>query len=286
MSEDKEHLSDSEVRQKYYDSLEARHSKGEQLTPEELLFLDNENPRDSLGDDFPKRLHVTRTRKPLTQAELEQRRNNSTMIAEKKLQTGPRTDEGKKRSAANALKHGGYAASYMAILQPCRTTCEHYPCSMVKDQGVSPGDRCLDRQNFLETFEAIENAIRHKEYEDFEGLYAFELAANLDLVNQMRNAIAEIGPLVKSIKKTSGKDVSSENIEYKLNPLLTALPKLMADLGLTLPEALITPQSKARAKTDQTSAENVAAMLSGSVGKLKSARQKKDDKDETPEAGG
>lgn len=249
------------LREDYALKLKARIDSGAKLTDQELRFISQVD--DEQADEFPKRLHVQKTKFPRSPAQQAQTQKNLDKINRDNLQTGPKTAEGKSRSSRNAIKHGLYAQSFMSLMKPCLTTCPEYPCSLVTESRVAPGDHCLEKQHFVELLDAVEKAMRSKDFDDLNDQLAIEVAANMDMVRKLREMVVAIGPLVKSEKETitTGKDdfrTETTQREYKLNPALLAIPKLIADMGLTLPAAMLTPQERSRHKIDDKAAENMA----------------------------
>lgn len=270
--EDQDDLTD--VRDKYAAKLQERINKGETLTPAELDFLTSTT--EAQGDEFPERLKVATIKYPRSPAQIEQARKNIVRINKEKLQTGAKTPEGKARSARNAVKHGLYAQSLMSLFKPCFTTCPDYPCSLVQEGQTQPGDNCLEKQHFVEILDAVEKAMRHKKYDDLNDLMALEISSNWDMLRRLKEQILHIGPLVKSIKKVDirskdGDSTTTEYIEYKPNPAMQVISKLISDMGLTLGDAMLTPRELARNKIDTKAVES----LSDKAARLKSRFMKK-----------
>lgn len=248
-------------RDEYARQLQERERKGEKLTPEELSFI--LAVTEAEGDPFPERLKVQPVKHPRSPAQVEQARKNLERINKEKLQTGPNTAEGKATSSKNALRHGLYAQSFMSLLKPCFSTCPEYPCSIVQEGQTKPGDHCLEKQHFVEILDAVEKAMRHKNMDNLNDIVALELASNIDLVRRLKEQILHIGPIVKSSKTVEtctkdGDSTSIEQIEYKANPALNVISKLISDLGLTLGDAMLTPRELARHKIDERSVETLS----------------------------
>lgn len=258
-AEDQEELVN--FRDDYARQLQARVDKGEKLTPEELSFILSVTEVE--GDKFPERLHVAPIRHPRSPAQIAQARENLKRINREKLQTGPKTSGGKATSSRNALKHGLYAQSLMSLFKPCFSTCPEYPCALVEEGQTKPGDNCLEKQHFVEILDAVEKAMRHKDRDDLNDLIAVELASNIDMIRRLKEQILHIGPLVKSSKTVDtctkeGDSTCIEQIEYKPNPALTVISKLISDMGLTLGDAMLTPRELARHKVDSKAVENMS----------------------------
>ena len=248
-------------RDRYARQLKERVSAGEELTPDEMSFI--LAVTEAEGDVFPERLKVQPVRHPRSPAQIKQARENLERINKEKLQTGPRTPKGKATSAKNALRHGHYAQSLMSLFKPCFSTCPEYPCSLVEEGQTKPGDHCLEKQHFVEILNAVEKAMRYKNMDDLNDVVALEIASNIDMIRRLKEQILHIGPLVKSSKtvETCSKDgdsTSIEHIEYKANPALNVISKLIADMGLTLGDAMLTPRELARHKIDEKAVETLS----------------------------
>lgn len=223
-------------------------------------------PSEDEDAGIPERLRVKRRPYTLSPAALEARRQNA------QKSSGPVTEAGKAASARNAWRHGLYAQSFQSLLSPCKSTCERYPCDLVEDGATSPGENCLDRQHFVEAAVAIEKAMMSKDPADFERLAVAELASNLDILRRLKEEIVTSGVLLKSEKIDREGNVIG--YEYKLNPVLLALPKLNADLGLTFGDFLLTPRSKARADVEEDGINSMAELFGSINKKLQGAPKK------------
>ena len=257
-AEDQEELVN--FRDRYARQLQERVNRGEVLSPAELDFIQGATQAE--GDIFPDRLKVQPVKHPRSPAQIAQARKNLERINKEKLQTGPKTVEGKHKSSRNAIRHGLYAQSLMSLFKPCLSTCPEYPCSLVEEGQTRPGDNCLEKQHFVEVLDAVEKAMRNKDMVDLNDVIALEIASNIDMIRRLKEQILHIGPLVKSSKiiETSSKDGDSstiEHIEYKANPALAVISKLIADMGLTLGDAMLTPRELARHKIDEKSVETM-----------------------------
>ena len=247
-------------RDKYARQLKERVDRGEHLTPDEMSFI--LAVTEAEGDIFPERLKVQPVRHSRSPAQIAQARANIERINKEKLQTGPNTLEGKNRSKKNAIKHSLYAQSLMSLFKSCLSTCPEYPCSLVEEGQTRPGDHCLEKQHFVEVLDAVEKAMKHKDMGDLNDVITLELASNIDMIRRLKEQILHIGPLVKSSKivETCSKDGDSssiEHIEYKANPALNVISKLISDMGLTLADAMLTPRELARHKIDEKAVETL-----------------------------
>lgn len=225
-----------------------------------------------------------RDRPPLTPAQLQQRRDAA------KKSTGPRTLEGKARSSRNGWKHGltskihgahfdnGMASLLGAVGKPCQTTCPKYPCALVTDGQTSPGGSCLDKQVFVQAFGSIIDALERGSMEGMHGLMASEIAAALQMLHELRTQIADQGlvigiPMVtdegKVITRADGSEVMGKFIA---NPGYPMMVKTLEVLGISLPELLATPQSKARAKVAEETTDAMQTVLGGIFQRKQAAR--------------
>ncbi|WP_337052469.1 hypothetical protein [Pseudoxanthomonas sp. USHLN014] len=235
-----------------------------------------------------------RPRRPLTAGELEQRRaaaraprgplTDAQLAANRanaQKSTGPVTAEGKARSSRNAWKTGLHSAVHRvhfdngmqsligAMGKPCLTTCPKYPCSLVEDELTSAGGSCLDKQVFVQAFGSIIDAVENGSMGGMHGLMASELAAALQQLHDLRATMADQGlvigiPMIGEDGEVITRKDGSEVIgKYVANPGYPMMIKTLEVLGISLPELLVTPQAKARAKVEEEKADSMQTVLAG-----------------------
>lgn len=259
------------------------------------------------GVVVPARLerNAKRRKRQLSEAELAQRRAAAPKgLAAGALggkSTGPITPEGKAAVSRNGWKHGRYslinqqrfglgAASISKMFgKPCLTTCPFHPdnaerteapCSLVLDGMTRAGASCLDKTVYVTALDSLLTAMRDGEMEGMHGLLAVEMASNLQIVDQIRQAIAEHGIMtaVHAVTKDGKVIINPETgkplvMELKLNPALPALERFTATHGINFSEMMATPKARAKIEDDedaQTSFQAVVGrLLSRMAGKLK-----------------
>ncbi len=203
--------------------------------------------------------------------------------------TGPVTEAGKAASSRNNWRHGQYSAvhrqhrasahaSVAALGKPCRTTCPVHPdnpdrseapCGLVLQGLTQAGGNCLDKTRFVEAFDAIMDAIAGDDDNAMKSLMASELAGNFELVNALKKSIAQDGILVRlPAFDREGKLVYDHdgNIAYRdirAHPALPHLAKFLEVLGVSLPEALATPKSRAAKGTADDLTAGLQSLLGG-----------------------
>jgi hypothetical protein len=226
-------------------------------------------------------------KRPLSEAELQQRRNAAVHS------TGPRTQEGKARSSRNAWKHGMTSAVHKAhwdngmqslvgaMGKPCLTTCPKYPCGLVQDEVTREGGTCLDKQVYVQAFGAIIDAIEGGAMEGMHGLMASEIAAALQSLHELRQLVSTQGfvigiPMVTDKGEVvTRKDGSEVMGKYVANPGYPMMLKALEVLGISLPEALATPQAKARAKVEDEKVDAMQVALGGIFQRAAVAKSKR-----------
>ncbi len=184
--------------------------------------------------------------------------------------TGPKTEEGKKASARNSWRHGLYARTFIlgSLGRPCQRKCEKFPCDLVNDSLVKPGETCLDKLFVAEAFDKILDAVENKRHEGFNHLAVLELAGALQVLRNMKEVILEEGVVIKSEKMD--KDGNHIGDEYKPHPALAVYSKMIVDLGITPQELLITPKEIKRAEKglDEKEVEDASRIMSWALSNL------------------
>lgn len=209
--------------------------------------------------------------------------------------TGPRTDEGKAAVSRNAWKHGrfsainrqsfGLGASSVANLfgKPCVTTCPYHPdnaarveapCSLVLDGLTHAGGSCLDKTVYVNALQSLMAAMQDSDMDGMHGLLATELAANLQIVSQIRQEIAEHGITVPVYGRNKEGDVvlhpkTGEPMVFdiRINPALAALAKFTEAHGVNFAELMATPRARERVKDDDNAASGIAAAIGAIMGR-------------------
>lgn len=223
-------------------------------------------------------------KKPLSEAQLEQRRNAAS------LSTGPKTDAGKAASSRNAWKHGlDSAAAHAAFTQgaasmakffgkPCQTTCPVHPdnpertgnaCGLVLDGLTRAGGNCLDKTVYVHAYAAILDGMEGA-MEGMHAVLATEGAAALQLIHQLRSEISSNGISIPQYAVTKEGHVlmDPENptrklvLGYQVNPLWGVLLGMIDKMGISLPEMLATPAARSRAKLNDDAADAMTSVLS------------------------
>jgi hypothetical protein len=174
----------------------------------------------------------------------------------------------------NGWKHGRYADDFINKIKPCKSTCPQYPCSLVSEGEVEPGDDCLDKVEVIKFFRAVHNAVKDKNYDDFNELAALQIANTIKVIDMLIEDIIRDGTVLKR-EKHDAKD--NLIVEYVTHPSLLALPKLIADLGLNPTEFMITPRAIARDKNERDVGKTLAEMMSRAGRGLKKKDHEEDD---------
>lgn len=231
--------------------------KGES-TKSEIRNPKAEIEEDEIEDDeigIPSQLYIPR-HYTMTEAARKQRRD--------------RRSKGGKASAKKYpnknLKHGKYARSTVTAMKRCKTTCEKYPCELIAQNEVSPGELCLDMVFVVQTYEAIMKAVNDKDYAGFNEIAAFNISLSVEVLRMCLEDIIRDGTMVKSHKVNADGQVIG--FEVKPHPSLLVVPKLLAELGMTPQEAMITPRQIAKQGSEEDGVKSIADLI-GAVGKLK-----------------
>ncbi len=162
-------------------------------------------------------------------------------------------------------KHGKYARTTVTAMKPCKTACEKYPCELIAENKVKPGETCLDMVFVIETYEAIMKALKDKNHDGYNEIAAFTISQSVEVLRMCLEDIIRDGTMVKSEKfNTSGQVIGHD---IKPHPSLLVVPKLLAELGMTPQEAMITPRQIAKQGSEEEGVKTIADLI-GSVGKL------------------
>lgn len=231
-----------------------------------------------MADNTPKN-----GKRELSEAELAQRR------AAAAKSTGPRTEEGKAASSRNAYKHGLYSQGQALIRQhwavgafgkPCRTTCQYHPasdpphpCQLVLDGHTKAGGDCLDKTVYVQAFDRLLLALQENKLDGMNEVLAAEAAGALELLQRLREEIAERGfiiwvPMVDKDGEVirDGEVVCAKPVP---NPSMPIYVKLLEAMGINLPELLATPKSIKGAEQEEDAKSAMAAILGRALGNVR-----------------
>lgn len=176
--------------------------------------------------------------------------------------TGPKTEDGKRRSSVNGITHGIYAQPHHMIA-PANGKYDICEDCDIKERCEAKELRyCPYKQDLMVRFmAAVENgdsgALRQ-----YAGLSQGRLYIVLE---NMFQEVMKLGPAIKQPRLNAGKVVTIENeqgeettlYEYVEHPLLDDIPKIMQALGMTSDQQNMNP-SKAE-ETDREQGGNLKA---------------------------
>ena len=248
----------SPSQQKKYDGYRAK--------CEQYLASQSAGPEDAPGsppsspDDpgLPASFRVKR-RYTLSPEALAQRRAAASSPAKSEGMSGNR----------NNWQHGHYAKNFINKLKPCKSTCPQYPCALVNEGEVEPGEDCLDKADVISFYRAVHDAVANKKYDAFNELAALQIANSIKVVEMLVEDILRDGTMVKRLHYDKEGNLSRE--EYVPHPSLLALPKLFADLGLNPAEFLMTPRSMKRADVEEEEAKTFGAAFARAAAAMNKA---------------
>ena len=234
-----------------------------------LLRLRSKLEADPEPDEDPilAKLSVKTRKYTMTPAALEARRQNA------QKSTGPTSAEGKDVSARNAWKHGLHSRNrVLGFGKPCRTTCPHYPCSLVNDGDTAPGKDCLDKEYLAETMNALSAALETGDLNQLKGVVTLQLGQSLQVIDELQASILQYGVYMKHEKLNKEGEVIGH--ELKPNPSLLPLSNLLKAAGVTLTDFMVTPKEINRDKSDREAVETVADIFRSAGEALKAAKEK------------
>lgn len=165
----------------------------------------------------------------------------------------------------NNWKHGLYAQGFVrTFLKPCKSTCGDYPCDLIEDGRTAPGGECLDKEQVIQTFEAIMRALSDEDkktrFEALHEIMALHVGGSMQVVRNLLEDVLRDGTILK--KNKYSKDGAYLGYEVVPHPSLLTLPKLIDALGLSLSELNVTPKAQSKIEDDEKAAETLASMLS------------------------
>jgi hypothetical protein len=143
---------------------------------------------------------------------------------------------------------------------------------LVVEGKTEPGKECMDKEHLVEACMAIEQALIHQNPDDFYELAVFELAETLQVVRELRRAILNDGAVIKY--ERYNKDGKVVGHDIKPHPALLALPKILADFGLTLPDFRLTPKELHRSEDVGDAVKTIADVFQSAGGQLRAAKEK------------
>ena len=243
-------------------------------------------------------------KRPLSEAELAQRRAAAPKgLAAGALagkSTGPITAAGKAAASRNAWKHGAYsainrqqfglgAASVAKLFgKPCLRTCPLHPdnpdrtespCSLVLDGLTHAGGSCLDKTVYVNALQSMMAVMQDGEMDGMQGLLANELAANLQIVNQIRQEIAQNGVMIPEyVLSREGTVVLDPRTGeplingFNLNPAMSILAKFTEAHGVSFAEILATPRARQRMQDEDEAATALQTVLGAIVSRARPNR--------------
>ena len=174
----------------------------------------------------------------------------------------------------NHWKHGQYAKTMLTRIKPCLSTCPHYPCHLVEEGATEPGGDCLDVEELLGIIRSVHRVLENpEESQDFLEISAVNIGNSIRILEMLQEDILRDGTVVKSQKFDKKGNVYQE--EVKLHPSLYALPKLIADLGMTPEQFMITPKAQAKQKTEDDAVKSIADLMKSAGEQMAAAREKK-----------
>lgn len=250
---------------------------GEELTPDtdKSSVSDKSFSSEDAPDAAIKPFRITRRPYTMSPEALAQRRDNAKKANEKMrtegLATGPKSEEGKKRSSRNSHKHGLYAQTFFnSYRRPCKSTCPQYPCSLVSDGKTEPGEDCLDKQHVYEVWNALMDAVFDNNYDGFNALASFETATNIEILRKLKESILEDGVTLTSDKIDKDGNVIGKKLE--LHPALLAFNKMVEVLNMTPKDLMITPKALVDTDREKKDEESITDFITNIGNKLRQRR--------------
>lgn len=160
--------------------------------------------------------------------------------------TGPRTAAGKARSALNGFKHGAYAQPHHLLAPANRKYDICRDCEVKLECKEGRLRYCPFKQDLMVRFLAAYENGDMGMTKQFAGLAQGKLYIVLE---NMLSEVMNKGVLIRSAKINNGNVVTLKNkygeetavYEYRENPLIGSLPKVMDALGMTSDQQMLNP---------------------------------------------
>lgn len=222
---------------------------------------DDAAPAEEVG--IPREMHIKR-QYTMSPAALKQRRQ-----AAKQPKPGLKGNR-------NGWRHGEYAKTMLTRIKPCLSTCPKYPCDLVESGATEPGGDCLDAAELLGIIRSVHRVLANpEENDDFLEISAVNIGNSIKILEMLQEDILRDGTIVRSRKLDKKGKVYQE--EVKLHPALYALPKMIADLGMTPEQFMITPKAQAKNSNEEEAVKSIGDLMQAAGAQLAEARKKKAD---------
>lgn len=176
-------------------------------------------------------------------------------------------------------KGGHFAKDFIeGRIKPCQSTCPIFDeCELVSEGYTKPDGVCLDKSAVIATYSAIMDAIKHKEYDEFNSVSSLMIAETMHVARTLMEDIMRDGGVVKRLKYDKNGVLQSE--EYVPHPGLLAVPKFIADLGLNPREMNITPKSIKDDKNTEEANKTAAGLMSDMARRMRESQGRKEGED-------
>ncbi len=198
--------------------------------------------------------------------------------------TGPRTEAGKRISAANGAnanwKYGHCSKSMVKrVLGVCTKKCDKYPCAAVDEKETQAGELCLDREGYLKRVNTLITAARSGKIEDVTEMNLVLLANKQEILDRMMMAVIEDGTVI--LEDVVNKDGAVVARKFKNHPHIKDINEYMKGLGLDFSAMRMTPQELQKSKDVQDAGKIMAEAFSGASKALARAEELRDDDSST-----
>ncbi len=203
----------------------------------------------------------------LSEKALQQRRAASLEAAKKS--TGPVTEEGKAASSRNNWKDGEYSVfnrekqwmDYGLLSKPCKSTCRFHPCQAVERGDTQPGGDCKDQRVYMDAYMDIVEALKTGELEHVHAQRAHHLASASSVLHDLQGQIRTRGPLIDvPVINRNGEAVKIDGKPLtvpKVNPLLMTYVKMLASMGISFADEMLTPRAVQKVQDGEDAADAI-----------------------------